>query len=147
VALDAVVAPRARAMPSVLFVCTGKSSRSPIAEALLRRRASAGVHVGSAGIRPQDRVHPSAVRVLRERYDLDIARQRPRPLDVATRRRLGRVITLCDKAREPCLMPRTRCGCTGVFPTRPRAGGAGQLPGLRGGSGRNRHPCCTSCPP
>jgi protein-tyrosine-phosphatase/DNA-binding transcriptional ArsR family regulator len=90
--------PRRRAgRPSVLFVCSGNSARSPVAEALLRRHAGDRVRVSSAGTRPKDRIHPHAVRVLREHYAIDIAGQAPRPVGSTAH---DRVITLCDKARE-----------------------------------------------
>ncbi|KAB8191969.1 ArsR family transcriptional regulator [Nonomuraea phyllanthi] len=88
--------------PSVLFLCTGNSARSPIAEALLRRRVGSRAEVTSAGSHPRARLHPHAVRVLRRRYDIDIADQRPRHLDTLTGRRFDYVISLCDKVREVC---------------------------------------------
>jgi ArsR family transcriptional regulator, arsenate/arsenite/antimonite-responsive transcriptional repressor / arsenate reductase (thioredoxin) len=90
---------------SVLFVCTGNSARSPIAEALLRRRTDGQVQVSSAGSRPQPRLHPHTVRVLRERFGIDIAEQTPRHLDTLVGRGFDHVITLCDKAREACPEP------------------------------------------
>jgi protein-tyrosine-phosphatase/DNA-binding transcriptional ArsR family regulator len=87
---------------AVLFVCTGNSARSPIAEALLRRQTTSPVTVTSAGSRPKPRVHPHALDVLREQYGIDIASQRPRHLDTLRSRRFDYVITLCDKAREAC---------------------------------------------
>ncbi|MBE3015743.1 helix-turn-helix domain-containing protein [Microbispora sp. NEAU-D428] len=87
---------------SVLFACTGNSARSPIAEALLRHHTADRVTVTSAGSRPAARVHPHAVRVLREQYGIDIADRRPRHLDTLRGRRFDYVITLCDKAREAC---------------------------------------------
>src|SRR5215213_2977436 len=51
--------------PSILFVCTGNSARSPIAEALLRHHTGGRIAVASAGVSPKPRVHPHAVRVLR----------------------------------------------------------------------------------
>ena len=87
---------------SVLFVCTGNSARSPIAEALLRHHAGNRVTVTSAGTRPKDALHPDAVRVLDEGFGIDIADQRPRALDRLTGRRFDLVVTLCDKAREAC---------------------------------------------
>jgi protein-tyrosine-phosphatase len=83
----------------VLFVCTGNSSRSPIAEALLRQHVGDGAHVVSAGTRPRAELHPHAVRVLAEEYGVDVSAQRPRPLDLDTRH-YDRVVTLCDRARE-----------------------------------------------
>jgi protein-tyrosine-phosphatase/DNA-binding transcriptional ArsR family regulator len=85
----------------VLFVCTGNSARSPIAEALLRHRTGQ-VEVASAGSRPKPRLHPNAVRVLRDDFGIDITGQRPRHLDTVTGRRFDYVISLCDKAREAC---------------------------------------------
>jgi protein-tyrosine-phosphatase len=52
---------------SVLFVYTGNSARSPIAEALLRRHDTGDITVASARTRPRDDLHPHAVRVLRDR--------------------------------------------------------------------------------
>jgi protein-tyrosine-phosphatase/DNA-binding transcriptional ArsR family regulator len=86
--------------PSVLFVCTGNSARSPMAEALVRHRAGDKVRVTSAGTQPKDRIHPHVVRVLREQYGIDIAGQAPRPLDLASAGGFDRVVTLCDRARE-----------------------------------------------
>jgi ArsR family transcriptional regulator, arsenate/arsenite/antimonite-responsive transcriptional repressor / arsenate reductase (thioredoxin) len=95
---------RPRRLPrlTVLFVCTGNSARSPIAEALLRRNAGGHVEAISAGICPKQRLHPHVARVLRDHFGVHIADQRPRHLDTLTGRRFDYVITLCDKAREAC---------------------------------------------
>src|SRR5512145_1682586 len=45
---------------AVLFVCTGNSARSPIAEALLRHHSAHRVSVTSAGSRPKPHLHPNA---------------------------------------------------------------------------------------
>ncbi|GAA3933146.1 arsenate reductase/protein-tyrosine-phosphatase family protein [Actinoplanes auranticolor] len=87
---------------AVLFVCTGNSARSPIAEALLRHQTEGRVEVASAGIRPRAELHPDAVRVLREDFGLDISDRRPRHYDTLTGHRFDHVISLCDKARETC---------------------------------------------
>ncbi|TDB83347.1 arsenate reductase ArsC, partial [Actinomadura sp. 7K534] len=92
-------APR-EAAASVLFACTGNSARSPIAEALLRRRTGGRVEVTSAGSHPKPRLHPAAVRVLSERYGIDVADRRPRRLDDLADRGFTHVISLCDKVRE-----------------------------------------------
>ncbi|WP_433519068.1 ArsR family transcriptional regulator [Nonomuraea sp. CA-143628] len=84
---------------SVLFLCTGNSARSPMAEALLRRRVD-GVEVTSAGSHPAPRLHPNTVRVLREDYGIDLEPRRPQSLDAVAGRRFDYVITLCDKIRE-----------------------------------------------
>lgn len=85
---------------AVLFVCTGNSARSPIAEALLRHHTAGRVTVTSAGTRPKPHLHPDTERVLRDEFGIDVADQRPRRLDTVTKRRFDHVITLCDKARE-----------------------------------------------
>src|SRR5207248_2609830 len=66
----AALHPALRAEPSpppsgriaVLFVCTGNSARSPIAEALLRRRAPRKITATSAGSRPKPALHPDTLR-------------------------------------------------------------------------------------
>lgn len=93
----------------VLFMCTGNSSRSPMAEALLRHRAgvrwpggrrAAAVRAWSAGSQPRP-VHPSAVAVMAE-YGIDLSAHRPAHLDGFTGERFDYVITLCDRVREVC---------------------------------------------
>jgi ArsR family transcriptional regulator, arsenate/arsenite/antimonite-responsive transcriptional repressor / arsenate reductase (thioredoxin) len=97
------LAPIAAAAPArrcrVLFLCTGNSARSPIAEALLRHRAPR-IEVASAGSRPKP-LHPNAVRVLRER-GIDLAGRSPRHLSELEYQRFDYVITLCDRVREVC---------------------------------------------
>jgi len=100
------VAPGPRTAPEagqrrVLFVCTGNSGRSPMAEALLRHRAGARVVAASAGIRPRP-VHPEAAAVMRDRYGLDITGHRPVLVQTVAGERFDCVISLCDKAREAC---------------------------------------------
>jgi protein-tyrosine-phosphatase/DNA-binding transcriptional ArsR family regulator len=101
-ALHPALVPADRGWPrgsSVLFLCTGNSARSPMAEALLRHRVE-GIQVTSAGSHPAPRLHPNAVRVLREDYGIDLEPRRPQSLDAVAGRRFDHVITLCDKIRE-----------------------------------------------
>lgn len=83
----------------VLFLCTGNSARSPVAEALLRRRADQ-VEVASAGSRPKP-LHANTVRVLRE-YGIELAGRAPQHLSVFEHQHFDYVITLCDRVREVC---------------------------------------------
>src|SRR3954454_25235904 len=87
---------------AVLFICTGNSARSVIAEALLRHHTAGAVAAASAGTRPKPALHPHTIRVLRERFGIDIGSQQPRHLDDLAGRAFDHVITLCDKAREAC---------------------------------------------
>jgi protein-tyrosine-phosphatase/DNA-binding transcriptional ArsR family regulator len=88
--------------PAVLFACTGNSARSPMAEALLRHHTAGRVRAASAGSQPRPHIHPTAVRVLREEYGVDIADHHPRDLGTLSDCRFDYVISLCDKVREVC---------------------------------------------
>jgi protein-tyrosine-phosphatase/DNA-binding transcriptional ArsR family regulator len=85
---------------SVLFLCTGNSARSPMAEALLRHRSRRRIRVASAGSYPKPQLNPNAMRVMREEYGIDLGHQRPQSLATVARQRFDFVITLCDKVRE-----------------------------------------------
>ena len=85
----------------MLFLCTGNSTRSQIAEAVLRQLAGdAAVDTHSAGSHPKS-VHPNTVRVMRER-GIDISSKGSKPLSRFARRRFDYVVTLCDRVREVC---------------------------------------------
>jgi protein-tyrosine-phosphatase/DNA-binding transcriptional ArsR family regulator len=86
--------------PRVLFLCTGNSARSQIAEALLEERSNHAVEGRSAGSHPKV-LHPNAVRVLAER-GIDISGQKTKHLRRFARSHFDLVITLCDKVREVC---------------------------------------------
>ncbi|NTU96571.1 MAG: arsenate reductase ArsC [Chlorobiaceae bacterium] len=87
---------------NVLFLCTGNSARSQIAEGLLREMAGDRFEAMSAGLEPREAVHPVAVEVMRE-IGIDIGFQKPKAVDVF----LGRVpvhslIVVCNKAQATC---------------------------------------------
>lgn len=84
----------------VLFLCTGNSARSQIAEALVQHLAAGAIEAYSAGSHPK-RLHPNAVRVMRER-GLDIEGRRSKQLTEFAGRRFDYVVTLCDRVREVC---------------------------------------------
>lgn len=84
----------------VLFLCTGNSARSQMAEALVEERSGHRVRARSAGSHPKP-LHPNAVRVMAER-GIDISGKRTKHVSRWTRTRFDRVITLCDKVREVC---------------------------------------------
>jgi protein-tyrosine-phosphatase/DNA-binding transcriptional ArsR family regulator len=84
----------------VLFLCTGNSSRSQIAEALLRDSTPGRVEAFSAGSSPKP-VHPDAVRVMRAR-GIDISAAQSKHLSVFAGDRFDHVISLCDRVREVC---------------------------------------------
>jgi ArsR family transcriptional regulator, arsenate/arsenite/antimonite-responsive transcriptional repressor / arsenate reductase (thioredoxin) len=87
----------------VLFICTGNSSRSPMAEGWLRHLGGPGVVAVSAGTLPTS-LHPLAVAAMAE-YGVDISGHQVRNVDVFAAQSFDRVITLCDRAREACPEP------------------------------------------
>lgn len=90
-------APRAR----VLFLCTGNSARSQMAEALAQVRSGGRVEARSAGSRPKP-LHPDAVRVMRDEHAIDLAGRRSKHLREFAHDHFDRVVTLCDRVREVC---------------------------------------------
>jgi ArsR family transcriptional regulator, arsenate/arsenite/antimonite-responsive transcriptional repressor / arsenate reductase (thioredoxin) len=84
----------------VLFLCTGNSARSQIAEALAQHLSGGRVQARSAGSNPKP-LHAKAVRVMRRR-GIDISSNRTKHLDEFVSRRFDHVITLCDRVREVC---------------------------------------------
>jgi ArsR family transcriptional regulator, arsenate/arsenite/antimonite-responsive transcriptional repressor / arsenate reductase (thioredoxin) len=91
---------RSTRKPRVLFLCTGNSARSQLAEALLHHLAEGTVEAASAGSNPKP-LHPNAVRVMKQR-GIDISANRTKHLDEFVARRFDVVITLCDRVREVC---------------------------------------------
>ncbi len=89
-----------RAPFRILFVCTGNSCRSQIAEAFARRYGGAEVEVYSCGPAPAG-MNPRAVRVMAER-DVDLSGQYSKPLDEAFAAQMDVVITLCGDPAEVC---------------------------------------------
>jgi protein-tyrosine-phosphatase len=93
------VAPGA-AKVRVLFLCTGNSARSQMAEALIDHLSAGTIEAASAGSHPKS-LHPNAVRVMRKR-GIDIEGNRTKHLDEFLAGRFDRVVTLCDRVREVC---------------------------------------------
>ena len=85
----------------VLFLCTGNSARSQIAEAVLNRKGRGRFLAESAGSNPAQRVNPYAVRVLLD-CGMDWRGHPPRGLAGLEREPWDFVITVCDRAREAC---------------------------------------------
>jgi len=92
----------------VLFVCTGNSARSQMAEAILNVKAKGRVEAASAGSRPAARVNRYALETLRE-FDIPWSGHSPRSVAGLEREPWDYVITVCDRAKESCP----------IFPGRP----------------------------
>jgi arsenate reductase len=100
--------PAAQAPYRVLFLCTGNSARSQMAEAVLNQKGQGRFRAESAGSSPAPRLNPRAVAALRE-SGIEWQGHPPRGLDGLETERWDLVITVCDRAKEACP----------VFPGRP----------------------------
>jgi protein-tyrosine-phosphatase len=86
----------------ILFLCTGNSARSIMAEAIANHRYPDRLLAFSAGSRPKDRPHPLALATLRRR-DIDCAGAFSKPIEMFADESFDLVVTLCDSAaHEPC---------------------------------------------
>jgi len=84
----------------VIFVCTGNSARSQMAEALLRRDGGPAFEVVSAGVSPRG-VHPMTIVAL-DKVGIDISGARSKAVGEFLGQRFDYVITVCDRARATC---------------------------------------------
>ena len=86
--------------PKVLFICTGNSCRSQIAEGLLIDKAGNQFEVFSAGSHPS-RVNVAAIKVMDE-WGIDISKHSSDPIDLYLDKGIDIVITVCDLANKVC---------------------------------------------
>jgi arsenate reductase len=84
----------------VLFLCTGNSARSQMAEGWLRHLAGHRFHVFSAGTHPVG-VNPLAIKVMNE-VGIDLRGHRSKSVEEFRGQRFDAVITVCDRAKEAC---------------------------------------------
>ena len=88
-------------LKKALFLCTGNSCRSQMAEALLRHHAPGGWQTHSAGSRPTGAVHPLALRVLEE-LGINASGARSKSVEGLKGEAFDLVVTVCDDARDSC---------------------------------------------
>jgi ArsR family transcriptional regulator, arsenate/arsenite/antimonite-responsive transcriptional repressor / arsenate reductase (thioredoxin) len=91
---------RSSRLARVLFLCTGNSARSQIAEALCEQLSGGAVSAASAGSHPKP-LHSNAVRVMRE-HGIDLSGRRSKHLGELAGERFDYVVSLCDRVREVC---------------------------------------------
>ena len=94
-----------RSRPSrfkILFLCTGNSARSILAEFFLKRLDPVHFEVFSAGARPRGRVNPYVLELLKDGYHIDASEARSKSWEEFKNVKFDFVITVCDKARESC---------------------------------------------
>ena len=86
--------------PRVLFLCTGNSARSQMAEGYLHHAAGGRYEAISAGIEPKG-LNPLAVEAMHE-IGIDISHQKSKDVSTFLGQNIPYVITVCDNARERC---------------------------------------------
>ncbi len=86
-------------MIKVLFLCTGNSCRSQMAEGFLKNYPAFEVY--SAGTKPAQQVDPTAIAVMKEE-GIDISKQKTKSVDSFLTYEFDYVITVCDNAKETC---------------------------------------------
>lgn len=86
----------------LLFLCTGNSARSILAEFIMKKTAAHTFEVVSAGSNPKPSPHPLALEVLRNQYKLDVSSARSKSWHEFEGVEFDFVITLCDNAKESC---------------------------------------------
>lgn len=84
----------------ILFLCTGNSARSQMAEGVMRSLGGADWKIRSAGIFPSY-VHPLAIRAMEE-IGIDISGQTSKSTDEFLNEEFDYIITLCDHAAMAC---------------------------------------------
>ena len=84
----------------ILFLCTGNSCRSQMAEAWARRLQTDRIEPHSAGVDPKG-IDPKAIEAMAE-AGIDISTQISKSIDDLGNLEFDYVITLCDNAREAC---------------------------------------------
>lgn len=84
----------------VLFLCTGNSCRSQMAEGFLRHMAGDKFEVFSAGVKPTQ-VNPLAIKVMAE-AGVDISKHRSKSVIEFLGKNFDYVITVCDNTKQTC---------------------------------------------
>ncbi len=84
----------------ILFVCTGNSARSQMAEGFARQLGQGEIEASSAGMEPS-RLNPFAVTAMQEK-GIDISHQQSKAFDEDLARRMDVVVTVCGNADERC---------------------------------------------
>jgi protein-tyrosine-phosphatase len=86
----------------VLFLCTGNSARSQMAEALVRHLTNGSVDAVSAGSSPAPDVHPLTPATLKQKYGIDNPAMRTKAASDFAGQPFDAVITVCDAAAAAC---------------------------------------------
>ncbi len=84
----------------IIFLCTGNSCRSQMAEGFAKKMLPKNMEIFSAGMEPKS-VHPVAVKVMQE-VGIDISQQKSKNISEVLIDKIDLVVTLCGDAAERC---------------------------------------------
>jgi len=84
----------------ILFLCTGNSCRSQMAEGFAKKMLPKNMGIFSAGLEPKG-IHPMAVKIMQE-VGIDISQQKPKNISEIPIDKIGLVVTLCGDAAKRC---------------------------------------------
>ena len=86
----------------ILFLCTGNSCRSQMAEALAKKMLSKKLHIESAGTEAHG-LNPYTVKTMNE-IGIDISNNKSKRIKTEDLNKFNLIITLCGDARDKCLV-------------------------------------------
>lgn len=85
----------------IMFLCTGNTCRSQMAEGFAKSIGKDNFQVFSAGVKAEGFINPYAIRVMKE-IGVDISNQQSKVIDYELLKTMNYVITLCSNAEETC---------------------------------------------
>ena len=88
-------------MKTILFICTGNSARSVMAEVLMNELGKGRYEAFSAGAKPSGEINPLTIEILKA-HGHSVSGLRSKSLTEFLDKELDMVVTVCDKARESC---------------------------------------------
>lgn len=86
----------------ILFLCTGNSARSQMAEAIVNTRHSDKFVAFSAGTNPASQINPYAIKTMKL-MGIDISDKMPKSMNAFANEEFDFIITLCNKGKEQCI--------------------------------------------
>ena len=92
--------PKGVVKKGILFLCTGNSCRSQMAEGFAKKYAPKGIKIWSAGIKAHG-LNPLAIQIMKE-VGVDISDQTSKTIDTIPQSEINTVITVCGHANETC---------------------------------------------
>ncbi len=90
-------------MTKIMFLCTGNTCRSQMAEGFARESGKGLIEPYSAGLMPAGVVHPGAIAVMKQ-AGIDISNHKSKAIDPELLGKMDIIVTLCGNAEASCPM-------------------------------------------